>query len=292
MDHKGRHLSESARYEKIWLTDKEESAGDLYGGIWEIFKDDEYRKFADWMWSDYYRLDDPLGHIVKGASVLDGGCGGGAASYSMLQCGAAKVTSVDISARALAHCERLVKSFAPSKYDRLEVHRASLLELPFEDETFDLVYSAGVVHHTENSDGALQELLRVLKPGGHLWIGLYGSGGLLGNVLIPAARSVNGIVPRHFTERVLEMMRLPPLRIYEVLDAMYVPIREEYTAAEVEAWLTRRGLTDLFRTDIALHPIYKYAPWLNGEGWLGYRAHKPASAGNGVPKNGAPKNGA
>lgn len=271
-----RHLSGSPRYEQLWLTDEEEAAGNLYGGIWDLFTDEEYRRFADWMWFDYYRLHEPLGPFVKGASVLDAGCGGGAATYTMLKEGAEKATAIDLSGRALAHCERLVRTYAHDRLDRLEVHRASLLEMPFEDATFDLVYSAGVVHHTEDPNVALSELLRVLKPGGKLWIGLYGSGGLLGNVLIPAARAVNGVVPKGFTQRVLDLVRMPPLRKYEVLDAMYVPYRYEYTAQEAEAWLTSRGLTELFRTDIALHPIYKYTPWLNGEGWLGYRAHKPA----------------
>lgn len=284
---KSRNLSDSTNYEKLYLTDEEKAAGNLYGGIWELFTDDEYRRFADWMWFDYYRLHDPLGPYVKDCSVLDAGCGGGAATFTMLKEGAAKATAIDLSGQALAHCERLVGTFAPELKDRLNVHRASLLEMPFEDNTFDLVYSAGVVHHTEDPDKALQELLRVLKPGGKLWIGLYGSGGLLGNVLIPAARAVNGIVPRAITQRVLDTLRIPPLRKYEVLDAMYVPYRYEYTAQEAESWLASRGLTDLFRTDIALHPIYKYTPWLNGEGWLGYRAHKPAETTDAKPASDA-----
>jgi SAM-dependent methyltransferase len=285
-----RHLSDSPRYGQLWLTDEEEAAGNLYGGIWDLFTDEEYRRFAEWMWYEYYKLHKPLGPCVNGKSVLDAGCGGGAATYTMLKEGAKKATAVDLSGRALAHCERLVREFAPSVSERLETHRASLLELPFADETFDFVYSAGVVHHTEDPDRALRELVRVLKPGGNLWIGLYGSGGLLGNVLIPAARAVNQVVPRAMTQGVLDFLRIPPLRKYEVLDAMYVPYRYEYTAQEAEAWLQSVGLQELYRTDLALHPIYKFTPWLNGEGWLGYRAHKPAAPGkaNGAHKgNGA-----
>ena len=163
------------------MTSAERASGDLYGGIWELFTDEEYREFARWMWVDYYRLPEPLGPFVKGSKCLDAGCGGGAATFMMLQEGAEQVTGIDLSQEALQHGRRLIDKFSPELSERAELKQASVLELPFEDETFDLVYSAGVLHHTEDPEGGFAELIRVLKPGGTAWIGLYGSGGLLGN---------------------------------------------------------------------------------------------------------------
>ena len=45
--------------------------------------------------------------------------------------------------------------------------------LPFADESFDVVYSNGVLHHTPDTAGAIQEIHRVLKPGGQTRVMLY-----------------------------------------------------------------------------------------------------------------------
>src|SRR2546429_675657 len=45
--------------------------------------------------------------------------------------------------------------------------------LPFADDVFDIVYSFGVLHHTENTEQAIDEVHRVLKPGGQAAVMLY-----------------------------------------------------------------------------------------------------------------------
>ena len=45
--------------------------------------------------------------------------------------------------------------------------------LPFPDDTFDVVYSNGVIHHTPNTQQVVREIFRVLKPGGKAIIMLY-----------------------------------------------------------------------------------------------------------------------
>jgi SAM-dependent methyltransferase len=52
-----------------------------------------------------------------------------------------------------------------------DLHRLDAEQLPFEDDTFDLVYSWGVIHHTEHPDRMINEIKRVLKPGG-IFIGM------------------------------------------------------------------------------------------------------------------------
>ena len=45
--------------------------------------------------------------------------------------------------------------------------------MPYADNTFDFVYSYGVIHHTPNMEKAIEEIYRVLKPGGECWIAVY-----------------------------------------------------------------------------------------------------------------------
>jgi ubiquinone/menaquinone biosynthesis C-methylase UbiE len=51
--------------------------------------------------------------------------------------------------------------------------QASVLELPFADETFDYVYSIGCLHHTGDLPKSIQEVQRVLVPGGRAVVMLY-----------------------------------------------------------------------------------------------------------------------
>jgi SAM-dependent methyltransferase len=54
-----------------------------------------------------------------------------------------------------------------------QVRQASVLELPFENETFDYVYSIGCLHHTGDLARSVDEVYRVLAPGGRAVVMLY-----------------------------------------------------------------------------------------------------------------------
>ena len=51
---------------------------------------------------------------------------------------------------------------------------ASLFDLPFEREAFELVYSQGVIHHTYSTVDAFRSIAKVVAPGGHLFVWVYG----------------------------------------------------------------------------------------------------------------------
>ncbi len=57
------------------------------------------------------------------------------------------------------------------------------LELP--SESFDFVYCVGVLHHTEAPEVAFEQLVRTLKPGGMIYIGVYGKGGVFNELILP-----------------------------------------------------------------------------------------------------------
>jgi SAM-dependent methyltransferase len=100
---------------------------------------------------------------LRNASILDAGCGTGANLVMLGQYGAA--VGVDIEPQALDLCRaRGLQGLA----------RASVTELPFAAESFDLVTSFEVIYHLAVSDdeAALREVRRVLKPGGLLLLRL------------------------------------------------------------------------------------------------------------------------
>jgi len=53
------------------------------------------------------------------------------------------------------------------------VHKADARQLPFEDESFDYVYSHGVLHHCDEPEQVVREMTRVLRPGGRFNVHVY-----------------------------------------------------------------------------------------------------------------------
>lgn len=115
-------------------------------------------------------VDMPLADLA-GKRVLEIGPGAGGHSALFAKHGAV-VTSVDLT----AHRARATQA----KFDLMAEHAAGCTavqgdaeNLPFEDAAFDIVYSNGVLHHTLNTERAMDEVYRVLKPGGRAVILLY-----------------------------------------------------------------------------------------------------------------------
>ncbi len=107
-------------------------------------------------------FDDFLGkENLKDKTLLDAGCGTGLFTKRAIERNA-KVTSIDIAPKLV----ELTKRKNPST----NAIEASLLQLPFEDDTFDYVISSDVIEHTTNPYDATKELIRVLKPGGKICI--------------------------------------------------------------------------------------------------------------------------
>ena len=95
---------------------------------------------------------------IRGKRLLDAGCGTGHFSLAASERGAA-VTSMDIGERLLAKVA-----------EKCETERiiGSVLQMPFEDNSFDIIVSTEVIEHTPAPYNAVSELYRVLRPGGIL----------------------------------------------------------------------------------------------------------------------------
>lgn len=102
---------------------------------------------------------------LNGKLVLDVGCGMGRFAEVATRWGA-RVIGIDFSAAA----EVAAKNLAHREFIAFQ---ADVFELPFAPETFDCIYSMGVLHHTPDCEKAVKTLPQFLKPGGTLAVWLY-----------------------------------------------------------------------------------------------------------------------
>jgi SAM-dependent methyltransferase len=108
---------------------------------------------------------------AQGLRVLEIGCGLGTDGAQFARAGA-KYTGIDLTEASI---ELARKRFELAGL-RGEFHIADAEQLDFPDNSFDLVYSHGVLHHTPDTAGAVREIHRVLKPGGRAIVMLYHRG--------------------------------------------------------------------------------------------------------------------
>ena len=167
---------------------------------------------------------------LAGKDVLEVGCGSGIAVQLFAEAGA-NVTAVDLTPWAVQTTRARLDAFGLKG----EVIEADGESLPFSDESFDVVFSWGVIHHTTNMERALAELVRVCQPGGTLVLMLYHRRSIFFVAyrglarFLPLARRLGfhfegaragereGLIARHFTRSEVEVMlsrhRLEQIRV-------------------------------------------------------------------------------
>ena len=108
--------------------------------------------------------------IAAGDVVLDVGTGDGLIAFAALERVGreGRVLFSDISTDLLEECERVAEKLGV--LDRCEFVQASADDLPFDDESVDVVTTRSVLIYLMNKEPALREFHRVLRPGGRLSI--------------------------------------------------------------------------------------------------------------------------
>jgi SAM-dependent methyltransferase len=104
----------------------------------------------------------------RGLTFLDVGCGMGRNSYWPMTYGAAGGLAIDVDDRSLAAARATLAPF-PS----VRVEKRSAYEIGCADE-FDIAYSVGVIHHLQQPEHALTQMVMATKPGGRVMIWVYG----------------------------------------------------------------------------------------------------------------------
>ena len=107
-----------------------------------------------------------------GADLLEIGLGYGTLSAFLIARGA-NYHGVDISPGPVDMVRHRLRLAGKGKDAEAQVMQASALELPFDAERFDFVYTIGCLHHTGNTPRGVTEVHRVLRPGGTAVVMLY-----------------------------------------------------------------------------------------------------------------------
>jgi ubiquinone/menaquinone biosynthesis C-methylase UbiE len=186
--------------------------------------------------------------------ALDGGCGTGVCSLALAEL-AAEAVGFDLSSGSLHTARTLAQRLGVTN---LTFEQGSLLQIPFPANSFDLVFSWGVIHHTTNPVRALDELVRVLEPGGTLVLAVYLKTPLtpiheaVRHVCLRLPRPLKRTVIAGFTALVRAGERLGhttnvrddnPLVQSQVEDWYFVPEKHFFTIAEMRTLFHQRGLT-------------------------------------------------
>lgn len=165
-----------------WWADNPQTYGDLhgaatFGGEARPLETREFFENADerlCQWNrPLHEPGRPFGRLFpfdrfRGKRVLEVGCGMGGMAAMWAQAGA-HVTAVDLNPVAVAQTRRRFALFdLPG-----DVRQADGRELPFDEASFDYVYSWGVLHHSPDLDASIGQLLRTLRPGGEYGVMLY-----------------------------------------------------------------------------------------------------------------------
>jgi len=166
--------------------------------------DDKY--FAD-LEAQRYRSHRHLLPWIKalkpGKSVLEVGSGVGLDTFTLAQHGM-QVTALDLTLVGVSAARnRFTRHQLPGNFSVSDA-----CNLPIADNSFDYVYSFGVLHHVAETDKSIHEVFRVLKPGGQARIMLYNR------------HSLNELVHR--------LVKVP----FEDRDEL-CPVVRRYTVAEV-----------------------------------------------------------
>lgn len=184
--------------QRFW---QDHACGDAQvGGLHGRFRNDYEKFFTDY---DRFRYQNER-HLppcidaleVTDKRVLEIGLGEGSDSERLIRRGACW-SGVDLTAESV---ERVRARLMLRELPYEELRQGSVLDLPFADDTFDMVFSHGVLHHVPNIKQAQSEIHRVLRPGGELIVMLY------------ARRSLNYMVSIALIRRAALLVAFPLAR--------------------------------------------------------------------------------
>lgn len=149
----------------------------------------EWRTFANYDLDNFRKLFHPEDvSILKNKTVLDAGCGAGRHARSSAETGAS-VIGMDLSTAVDAAYEN-TKSNA-----NICIVQADITHHPFKENSFDFIYSFGVLHHLPDPQEGFRALVPLLRNNGQMMFWVYSSKRKFSRALIEALRKVTTKLP-------------------------------------------------------------------------------------------------
>jgi ubiquinone/menaquinone biosynthesis C-methylase UbiE len=267
------HFDNASDGNNTWKEDEiiqaiDYKTGNVYFQLWQNFTKNEYYQEPKELLK--YRLSRNSLKISEFQNGLDAGCGGGRYTLALRSMGIKRMQGVDISPDSIS----LASKMSGFSENEVSFQQASVLDLPFDDESFDFVFSNGVLHHTTSTTKGLSELYRVLQPGGEGWLYLYGGKESLFWDIVDFCRKILSDVPQSYMQILMKVLGYPPGRIFHRVDFWYVPIHNRYFSSEVAMMLDDAGFSSHRRLlrgadidwDEIIHNNKEIDPYIYGEG--------------------------
>ncbi len=254
-------------------TEKNTSA--IYNNLFTSYSKEQFEESVDLFEMRHRKwIEDGIDiNWFKDKVCLDVGCGGGRFVVALAKLGVKKVIGLDISLEALEAAKQRIKERNLEKV--AEIVPGSVINIPFINNTFDYVICSGVILLTKDPYEAFKELDRVLKPGGKMFLSVYGKGGLKWFINDVFRYTVCKIIPFKWMEKIFKIVGVPANKRYNILDNLYTPFTKRFTEEEIREWFRKNNYSNLRRVKFER---YDYSTLksriIHGEGWIQIYADK------------------
>ena len=186
--------------------------------------------------SEFARMLDRA--IPADARILDLGCGTGQMSLYLARAGRV-VVGADLTRASLQLGAAAARRF---QLDRVQFVETDLHRPGLRKESFDVVYSSGVLHHTPDPRASFVRLAQLVRPGGMIVLGLYNAFARIPFRLRRLVARLSGYRWIAFDRVLRDRKNEPARREAWVRDQYQHPEEHRHTLAEVQRWFDENGV--------------------------------------------------
>ncbi len=178
------------------------------------------KEYYDSVSRSRYELEPYIHNFAKfqegnNKDILEIGIGMGSDHAEWAKSNPKSLTGVDLTPRAVEHTKKRFALLGLMS----NIKEADAEQLPFDDNSFDLVYSWGVLHHSPNTHQAIKEVFRVLCIGGKARIMIYHKNSLIGYLLWIRYGFLTGHPFRSLNDIYFNHMESPGTKAYSIEEA-------------------------------------------------------------------------